>query len=104
VLSGRTEYIGVEMKYRECICPLSSSVHCNFVSLYVTVNIVKGGGRANPPSPAWATFSIVMEFTPEIAVATLCVLCVQKSPTVSPNKPEIRPSKKTSPMLLYNSL
>jgi hypothetical protein len=27
-----TEFIeGVKMKYRECICPLSWSVHCNFV-------------------------------------------------------------------------
>jgi hypothetical protein len=26
-----TESIGIEMKYGECICPLSWSVHCNFV-------------------------------------------------------------------------
>jgi hypothetical protein len=26
-----TEHIGVETKYGECICPLSCSVHCNFV-------------------------------------------------------------------------
>ncbi len=35
------------MKYRECVCPLSWSVHFNFVR---DGNRVKGGGRA-PPHP-----------------------------------------------------
>jgi hypothetical protein len=58
------EYLGVEMKWGVCICPLSWSVLCNFVYytilyytiLYVMVNIVEAA-RAN--------FSIMMECTPE---------------------------------------
>ncbi len=38
----------IEMKYRECICPLSWSV--NTATLYVMVNIVKGVG-VHPLSP-----------------------------------------------------
>ncbi len=33
--------------------------------MYVMVYIVKGGGRAPPPLPGWADFSIMMECTPE---------------------------------------
>jgi hypothetical protein len=29
------------------------------------VNVMKGGGRAPPPSPAWANFTLMMEYTPE---------------------------------------
>jgi hypothetical protein len=29
------------------------------------VDIVKGGGRARPRSPAWADFTLMMECTPE---------------------------------------
>ncbi len=29
------------------------------------VNVMKGGGRAPPPSPAWANFTLMMECTPE---------------------------------------
>ncbi len=58
-----------------CICSLSRSVLCNFVS---DGNILKGGGRAPPPSPARADFSIMMGWTPEIAnrhsVCTLWML------------------------------
>jgi hypothetical protein len=30
-----------------------------------TLQTMKGGGRAPPPSPAWANFTLMMEFTPE---------------------------------------
>jgi hypothetical protein len=39
------------------------------------VNVMKWGGRAPPPSPAWANFTLVMECTPENSVLLLCVLC-----------------------------
>ncbi len=29
------------------------------------VNVMKGGGSAPPPSPAWANFTLMMEWTPE---------------------------------------
>jgi hypothetical protein len=29
--SAHTEYMGIEMKQGECICPLSWSIHCNFI-------------------------------------------------------------------------
>jgi hypothetical protein len=41
-------HIRVEKKYGECICPLSWSVHHNFVR---DCRIVKGGGRARSHSP-----------------------------------------------------
>ncbi len=54
----------VEMKYGECIGPLSWSVHCNFVR---DGKQSGGGGRApHPPSPARADFSIMMDCMPEI--------------------------------------
>jgi hypothetical protein len=34
-------------------------------TLLVIVNLVKGGGRAPPPSPAWANFTLMIECTPE---------------------------------------
>jgi hypothetical protein len=34
-------------------------------TLLVMVNVMKGGGRAPPPSPAWANFTLMMECTPE---------------------------------------
>ena len=34
-------------------------------TLLVMVNVVKGGGRAPPPSPAWANFTLMIECTPE---------------------------------------
>jgi hypothetical protein len=52
-------HIGVEMKYGE-FTPWS--VHCNFVvSTVRDGNRVQGGGRAPPPSPARADFSITMD-------------------------------------------
>ncbi len=39
---------------------LSAGVYTT--TLYVMVDRVKGGGRAPPPSPAWANFSIIMEY------------------------------------------
>ncbi len=42
------------------IWPLSWSVYTT--TLYV---MGAGGGRASPPLPDWANFSIVMEYTPE---------------------------------------
>ncbi len=38
------------------------------ITLYVMVDIVKGGGRAPPPSPSWAYFSIMMGCTPESGI------------------------------------
>ncbi len=35
-------------------------------TLLVRVNVVKGGGRAPPPLPARANFTLMMECTPEI--------------------------------------
>jgi hypothetical protein len=42
-------------------------------TLYVMVDIVKGGGRAPPPSPGWADFSIMMEWnvSQKVAFASL---------------------------------
>jgi hypothetical protein len=57
-----TEYIGLEMKYREWICPLSWSVHCNFVRDGKYSERVRA--CTPPPSPAWTNFSI-MECKPE---------------------------------------
>jgi hypothetical protein len=42
------------------------------------VNVVKGGGRAPPPSPAWANFTLMI-------VATVCTLCVKPQSTHSGN-------------------
>jgi hypothetical protein len=62
-----TEYIFLlEMKQGYCVYPLSWSVHCNFT----------GDGKCNergwacnlPPPPAWADFTLVMEYTPESSV------------------------------------
>jgi hypothetical protein len=47
-------------------------------TLFVTVDRVKGGGRAPPtPSPGWIDFTIRMECTvhKKVDIATLCVLC-----------------------------
>ncbi len=38
-------------------------------TLYLMVDRVKRGGRAPPPSPGWANFSIIMECTPESSIA-----------------------------------
>ena len=34
-------------------------------TLQVMVNVLKGGGRAPPPSPAWPNFTLMTECTPE---------------------------------------
>ncbi len=34
-------------------------------TLLLMVNVMKGGGRAPPPSPAWTNFTLMMECTPE---------------------------------------
>jgi hypothetical protein len=60
-----TDYIFLlEMKQGWCICPLSWRVHCNFTG-DVLVNVMKGVGRAPPPTPAWANFTLMIECTPE---------------------------------------
>jgi hypothetical protein len=42
----------------------------------VDINVVKGGGRATPPSPAWAEFTLMLECTPESGHCyARCVLC-----------------------------
>ncbi len=73
------------MKLRGCICPLSWSVHCNFVR-DGNVTIKKGDGRAPPHAPARAKFSFVLECTPEIghcySVCTLWLVHVTSLNTV----------------------
>ncbi len=60
---GRVEIEGVYS-----ICPLSWTVRHNFVR-----DGERGGGGffCTPHSPGWANFSIMMECTPEAAIATL---------------------------------
>jgi hypothetical protein len=36
-------------------------------TLLVMVNVIKGGGRAPPPSPARENFTLMIECTPEIS-------------------------------------
>jgi hypothetical protein len=53
------------MKQGQCIC---HSAGAYTATLLVMVNVMKGGGRAAvhpPPSPTWANFTLMMEFTPE---------------------------------------
>jgi hypothetical protein len=59
-----TEYISLqEMKQGQCICPLSSSVHCNFTG---DGKCNKRGVGVHPPhSPAQANFTLMTECTPE---------------------------------------
>ncbi len=61
-------HVGVELKQREGISPLSWRVHHNFEQkMYMMVDIVKKGWACTPPPPlpARADFSIMMESTPE---------------------------------------
>ena len=44
-------------------------------TLLVMVNVMKGGGRAPPPSPAWAILPSWWNVRQKAAVATLCTLC-----------------------------
>ncbi len=60
------------MRNRGSVSAISAGAYTT--TLFVMVDLVKGGGRAPPPAPAWANFSIMMECTPEFDVATLCVL------------------------------
>jgi hypothetical protein len=53
----------VEMKEMECICPLSSSVHYNFVHYGYRLKV---GGRAPPTLTSQGGFSIMMGCTSEI--------------------------------------
>jgi hypothetical protein len=72
-----TEYLGVEVKRggggAGYVSALSAGTYTS--TLYVMVNIMKGGGRA----PAWANFSIMMECTPE------CGRCHSVYSAVSPH-------------------
>ncbi len=43
-------------------------------TLLVMINVIKGGGRAPPPSPAWANFTLMISWLnvrQKAAVATL---------------------------------
>ncbi len=42
-------------------------------TFYVMVVTVKGGGRAPPPSPAWADFALMMD-AGKVAISILCTL------------------------------
>ncbi len=55
-----TEYIFLLEKY---VCPLSWSVHCNFIGDGKCKE--KGVGVHPPPSSAWSNFTLMMECTPE---------------------------------------
>ncbi len=46
----------------ECMC-LSAGAYTT--TLLVMVNRAKGGGRAHPPLPGWADFTIMMECVPK---------------------------------------
>jgi hypothetical protein len=55
-----TEYIEVEMKQEECICPLSWNVHFNFLR---DGNYSEGDGRSPPTLISLGYLSIMMECT-----------------------------------------
>ncbi len=57
---------------------LSAGVHTT--TLIVMVDRVKGGGRAPPPSPGWAEFTIMMDARQNVTIPTLCVLCGSYEP------------------------
>ncbi len=65
------------MKQDECLCPLSWSVHCNFVR---DGNYSEKGWACIPPPPhphqLGTNFSIMMECTPESGGSHLCVYSV----------------------------
>jgi hypothetical protein len=56
-------HILVKMKQGQCICPLSWSVQCNFTGDGNSSE--RGWGRAPPPSPDRANFTLITECTPE---------------------------------------
>jgi hypothetical protein len=70
-----TEYIWIERKYGECICPLSWSVHCNFVR---DGKYSENGWASSPPpsSPAWANFSYLDGMYARKRPLPLCVYSV----------------------------
>jgi hypothetical protein len=63
-----------DMKKGECICPLSWSVHWNFVRDGKYLVEWKGVGVHPPSSPTRADFSIIRNVRQEAAIATLCLL------------------------------
>jgi hypothetical protein len=65
IINHSVQYIGVEMKKGECICPLSWRIHYNFVC---HGRYSEKGWVCTPHphhTPAWANFSIMMACTPE---------------------------------------
>jgi hypothetical protein len=52
------------MKQDQCICS-SAGAYMYTATLLVMVNVMKGGGRACTPSPAWANFTLMMNCTSE---------------------------------------
>ncbi len=44
---------------------LAHSAEAYTAILQVMVNVMKGGARAPPPSPAWANFTLMIECLPE---------------------------------------
>jgi hypothetical protein len=57
---------------------LPSQLERTTATLLVMVDRVKGGGRAPPPSPGWADFTIMMECTPESSHChSVCTLSLQ---------------------------
>jgi hypothetical protein len=58
-----TEYILGQSGNRGRVSALSAGAY--ITTLFVIVDIVKGGGRAPPSSPVWANYSIMMECSPE---------------------------------------
>ncbi len=58
-------HILVEMKQGQCITVSAHSAGAYTATWLVRVNVVKGGGRAPPPLPASANFTLMTECTPE---------------------------------------
>ncbi len=56
-------HILVKMKQGQCICPLSWSVHCNFIGEGKCNE--RGVGVHPPPSPTRTDFTLITECTPE---------------------------------------
>jgi hypothetical protein len=60
--TGPPGYIGWRIHSLESIPGLHTRLK---IRALVMVNVMKGGGRALPPLPAWANFPLMMECTPE---------------------------------------
>ncbi len=60
---GTTEYIFSKRWNRVSVSAHSAGAYT--ATLLVMLNVKRGGGRAPPPSPARANFTLITEYTPE---------------------------------------